>query len=173
MQAQRRELKIKQHKLLVYLADLYTQHAATGADKAHQAGTATATCQLCHEIKVIHEIIDELSDQLKLTAAPKTRQRRPHKIITSNKQLTVFCLSTKNGANYFVRAVNLAAAMGLLAQLQKKVVAYTTVTPTLYSTINLADQTKLKNLAQFIRNEPDFTGIITIRPLKETPALSY
>lgn len=71
MQAQRRELKNKQHKLLVYLADLYTQHRNSGADKMHQAGTTAATCQICHEIKVIHEIIDEISAELK-------RLRRRH-----------------------------------------------------------------------------------------------
>lgn len=173
MQAQRRELKNKQHKLLVYLADLYTQHRNSGADKMHQAGTTAATCQICHEIKVIHEIIDEISAELKKTAAPAPRRRRRRKASVTNEQLAVFCLSTQNGANYFIRAANLTAAIDLLGQQNKNVVAYTTVAPSLYAAIPLTDHAAIKNIAQLLGTEPDFTGIITVRSLRETPAMSY
>ncbi|MFD1319262.1 hypothetical protein [Loigolactobacillus zhaoyuanensis] len=173
MQTQRRELKNKQHKLLVYLSDLYTQHTENGSDKKHQVGTEVATCQLCHEIKVMHEIIDEISGELKQTEAPQPRRRRRRKTAVPDSQLSVYCLSMQNGSNFFVRATDLTAAIDFLVPQQKNIMAYTTVAPTLYATISLNDQSGIKNIDQLVEKLPDFTGVITTRLFQKTPAMSY
>ncbi|MFC6169903.1 hypothetical protein [Loigolactobacillus jiayinensis] len=172
MLTQRRELKNKQHKLLVYLADLYTQHSTSGADQAHQVGAAVATCQICHEIKVLHEIIDEITAELKQTEAPQPRRKR-RRTVKVDSRFSVFCLSTKNGSNYFVRAANLAAAMDLIVRQGKQVVAYTTVGANFYTAIALTNHGELKNIAQLLQKKPDFLGIIAVRSLQETPAMTY
>ncbi|ANK58846.1 MULTISPECIES: hypothetical protein [Loigolactobacillus] len=154
METERQLLKEKQRKMLIYLADLYTQHVAD-----HEAGSRPANCAICHEIKVVHEITTDLAQELKNSEKIGSirRSRRPRQ--QQNVGVPIYRLTVRVGEVYLVRAVSLAAAIQVVLTNNQKVLAYATIDPTLYKTIPLTDLPE-RNLAVFVQKHPDFTGMI-------------
>lgn len=167
MEAKRQQLKENQHKLLIYLANLYTDH-----DNAqHEAGSQPQNCGACHEIQVLHAIIDDLTKQIKALSPqqPKRRRRRTPKTpvikpaISWSQELTVFKMTTHDQQHYLVRAATLAEAIDLMTKRRLGVIAYATLAVPQYSkTYVLAATGTQQTVAAVLQQAPAFIGVLGI-----------
>lgn len=167
MEAKRQQLKENQHKLLVYLANLYTDH-----DNAqHEAGSQPQTCVACHEIQELHDIIDDLTKQIKTLSPqqPKRRRRRTTKTTTIkptmswSQELTVYKMTTHDQQHYLVRAATLAEAIDLMTKRRLGVIAYATLAVPQYNkTYVMAAAGTQQTVATALQQAPAFIGVLGV-----------